>query len=311
MTIAVGDILAGIFSTTLTLSPFYLFAGMGEIVSEQSGVANMGLEGIMLMSLMSTLIVDYITGNPWIALLVAVGVAGVVGAFFGLAAIRVRMDQIASGLAIYLIGLGLSFVFFTTAYPSGLTPNYIALPPILENWNTIPYLGVVLLKQNILAYVSIIFVVATAFFLSRTSLGLRVRAVGENPKAADNMGVNVNKVRFLATLFGALMFGISGSYFAGNFVPGFQFDVIAGRGFIVLAMIYFANWKPYRALFAALSFNLVYAAQNEYVSLSGSGVASVSTLFNMLPYVFLLALIPIFGRKARVPKFLLKPYRKG
>jgi simple sugar transport system permease protein len=311
MSIALSDILIGVFSTTLQLSPFYLFAGMGEIVSEKSGVANLGLEGIMLMSLMTSFIVDYTTGNPWIALLAAVGIAGVIGAFFAFTAIQMRVDQIASGLSIYLVGLGLSFVIFTTVYPSGLTPNYVNLPSLFADWNTVPYVGIIFLKQNVLAYVSLVLVVATAFFLSRTSLGLRVRAVGENPKAADNMGVNVGKVRFLATLFGALMFGISGFYFAGNFVPGFQTDVIAGRGFIVLAMIYFANWKPYRTLFAALSFNIVYAAQNEYVTLSGFGVASVSTLFNMLPYVFLLALIPVFGRKARVPKFLLKPYRKG
>jgi len=311
MTVALSDILIGVFSTTLTLSPFYLFAGMGEIVSEQSGVANMGLEGIMLMSLVATFIADYMTGNPWIALLAALAVAAVVGALFALAAIRLRMDQIASGLAIYLLGLGLSFVIFNVVYPSGLTPNYVALPPIIPNWNTVSYVGIIFLKQNVLTYASIVLVVLTAFFLSRTSLGLRVRAVGENPKAADNMGVNVNKVRFLATLFGALMFGVSGFYFAGNIVPGFQTDVIAGNGFIVLAMIYFANWKPYRMLFAAFSFNIVYAAQSEYVSLSGSGMASVSTLFNMLPYIFLLALIPVFGRKARAPKFLLKPYRKG
>ena len=311
MSFPLSDVIVGILSTTLQLSPFYLFAGMGEIVSEQAGVANMGLEGIMLLSLMTTFIVDYATGNPWVALLAAICVAGVFGCFFAFTAIRLRMDQIASGLAIYLVGLGLSFVIFNTVYPSGLTPNYIPLPSLLTNWNTVPYVGTIFLKQDVMVYVSLVLVLVTAFFLTRTSLGLRVRAVGENPKAADNMGVNVNKVRFLAVIFGALMFGVSGFYFAGNFVPGFQTDVIAGRGFIVLAMIYFANWKPYRALFAALSFNLVYALQNEYVSLSGFGVASVTTLFNMLPYVFLLALIPVFGRKARVPKFLLKPYRKG
>ena len=296
MTFALSDVITGILSTTIQLSPFYVFAGMGEIVSEQSGVANMGLEGIMLISLVVTFITDYITGNAWVAMLAAIGVAGLIGAFFAFTAIRMRVDQIASGLAIYLFGLGISFVIFNTTYPSGLTPNYVGLPPLIANWNTVPYVGTILLKQNVMAYVSLVFVVATALFLSRTSLGLRVRAVGENPKAADNMGVNVDKVRFLATLFGALMFGLSGFYFAGNFVPGFQTDIIAGRGFIVLAMIYFANWKPYRTLFAALSFNIVYAAQSEYVALSGSGVASLSTLFNMLPYVFLLVLIPIFGR---------------
>jgi len=300
-----------VLSTTLTLSPFYVFAGMGEIVSEKSGVANMGLEGIMLMSLVTTFLTYYATGNVWIALFVAVGAAGLIGVVFAFFALKVRMDQIALGLAIYLFGLGFSFVLFNTAYPSGLTPNYPGLPPIFASWGTVPYFGTIFLKQDILAYISIVLVFLTALFLNRTSLGLRVRAVGENPKAADNMGVNVNKVRFLSILFGALMFGFAGSYFAGNFTPGFQTNIIAGRGFIVLAMIYFANWKPYPTLFAALSFNLVYALQNEYISIAGSTVASVSTLFNMLPYVFLLALIPVFGRKARAPKFLLKAYRKG
>jgi len=300
-----------VLSTTFTLSPFYLFAGMGEIVSEKSGVANMGLEGIMLMSLVTTFIIDYETGNPWIALFAAMGAAGLIGVVFAFFAIRIRLDQIALGLAIYLFGLGFSLILFNASYPSGLTPNYVGLPPIFSGWGTVPAIGTILLKQNVLAYFSIVLVVVTALFLNRTSLGLRVLAVGENPKAADNMGVNVAKVRFLAILFGALMFGIAGFYFAGNFVPAFQTNIIAGRGFIVLAMIYFANWKPYRTLFAAFSFNLVYALQNEYISIAGSTVASVSTLFNMLPYVFLLALIPVFGRKARAPKFLLKAYRKG
>jgi len=311
LTVNLSDVAIAVLSTTLTLSPFYLFAGMGEIVSEKSGVANMGLEGIMLMSLVTTFIVDYATGNPWIALFAAIGIAGLIGAVFAFFAIQVRLDQIALGLAIYLFGLGFSLIVFNAAYPTGIFPNFISLPPIFSGWGTVPVIGVILLEQNVLVYLSIVLVVMTALFLNRTSLGLRVRAVGENPKAADNMGVNVPKVRFLATLFGALMFGVAGSYFAGNFVPGFQTNIIAGRGFIVLAMIYFGNWKPYRVLFAALSFNMVYALQNEYISISGSSVASVSTLFNMLPYVFLLALIPVFGRKARAPKFLLKPYKKG
>jgi simple sugar transport system permease protein len=311
LTVPLTDIATAVLATTVQLSPFYLFAGMGEIVSEKSGVANMGLEGIMLVSLVVTFMIDYATGNPWIALVVAAGSAGLIGLVFAFFALQVRMDQIALGLAIYLFGLGFSFVLFNTAYPSGLTPNYVALPPIYSGWGGVPIVGTIFLKQDVMAYVSIVLVVLTAIFLNRTSLGLRVRAVGENPKASDNMGVNVIKVRFLAILFGALMFGVAGSYFAGNFVPGFQTNIIAGRGFIVLAMIYFANWKPYSTLFAALSFNLVYALQNEYISIAGSSVASVTTLFNMLPYVFLLALIPVFGRKARAPKFLLKPYRKG
>ncbi len=120
MTIALTDVAIAVLSTTLALSPFYLFAGMGEIVSEKSGVANMGLEGIMLMSLVITFIVDYVTGNPWVALFAAIGIAGVMGAVFAFFAIQVRLDQIALGLAIYLFGLGFSLIVFNIAYPSGL-----------------------------------------------------------------------------------------------------------------------------------------------------------------------------------------------
>ena len=123
MTVALTDVVTAVLSTTLQLSPFYLFAGMGEIVSEKSGVANLGLEGIMLMSLVTTFIVDFATGNPWIALLAAMGAAGVLGVVFGFFAIRVRLDQIAVGLAIYLFGLGFSFVVWNIVYPSGLTPG--------------------------------------------------------------------------------------------------------------------------------------------------------------------------------------------
>ena len=140
--IPLSDIVTAVLSTTLALSPFYLFAGMGEIVSEKSGVANMGLEGIMLMSLVITFLVDYATGNPWIALFAALGTAGVMGAVFAFFALQVRLDQIALGLAIYLSGLGLSFVIFNTLYPTGLTPNYVGLPPIFAGWYVVPIVGI-------------------------------------------------------------------------------------------------------------------------------------------------------------------------
>lgn len=309
MSVLLTDVAIGIFSTTLSLSPFYIFAGMGEIVAEKSGVANMGIEGIMLMSLFTTIAVDLITGNPWLGILAALGVAGIIGAFFAYMVVQLRLDQIVFGLAIYLFGLGMSFVIANTFHSSAVPVNIprIHIPVISD----IPVLGPILFQQNILVYFSLLFVVIIVYFLDRTSLGLRVRAVGENPKAADNMGVNVLKVRFLATLFGSMLAGLAGSYFFVAFLQSFQFDIILGRGFIVLAMVYFANWKPYRMLFAALAFNIVYELQSEYVAIASTAIAGSSQLFNMLPYVFLLALIPVLGGRARAPKFLLKPYRKG
>ena len=309
MTVLLSDVIIGIFSTTLTLSPLYLFAGLGEIVAEKSGVADMGIEGIMLMSLFTTYAVDLVTGNPWLGILAALGVAGLIGAFFAYFAVGMRLDQIVLGLAIYLFGLGMSFVLANSFHSSSRPVN---IPRIyIPYLSTIPVVGPILFRQNILVYFALVLVVLVSYFLERTSFGLRVRAVGENPKAADNMGVNVRKVKFLAALFGAILAGLAGAYFFVGFLQGFQFDIIGGRGFVALAIIYFANWGPYKTLFGALSFNAVYAAQSEFVAISSTAIAGSAQLFNMLPYVFLLALIPIFGRKARPPKFLLKPYRKG
>ncbi len=315
MAILLTDVLTGIFTTMMALSPFYLFSGLGEIVAEKSGVVNLGIEGIALMSLLVTFMVDYATGNPWLAMLGALAMAAAIGAVFAFFSVQMRLGQIVLGLAIYLFGLGMSFVLYNAVYlcqTCSLPPQFVNIPRIyIPYLSAIPIVGPALFQQNILAYFSLALVVIIAYFLGRTSLGLRVRAVGENPKAADNMGVNVPKVRFLATLLGAILAGLAGFYFSTAFVQSFQFDIIAGRGFVALAIIYLANWGPYKTLFAALSFNAVYAAQSEVVSTSSIALAGSSQLFNMLPYIYLLALIPILGRRARPPKFLMKPYRKG
>ncbi len=299
----------GILLTTLARTPFYLFAGLGEIIAEKSGVVNLGIEGIALLSLLTTFVVDFATGNPWLALLAALAVAGLVGLIFAFLAVQMGLGQIVLGLAIYLFGLGMSYSIYEALYQCATcssAPSFVNLPPVhIPGLNDIPY------HINILTYLSFALVPIVAYFLSRTSFGLRIRAVGENPKAADNMGVNVNKVRFLAALVGAIFAGLAGAYFGFSFVQAFIYDRIGGLGFIALAMIYLANWGPYKTLFAAVTFNIVYAVQTEIVLTSPVYAGGTSTLFNMLPYIYLLALIPILGRKARPPKFLMKPYKKG
>ncbi len=300
----------GVAFTTLARTPFYLFAGLGEIVAEKSGVVNLGIEGIALMSLLTTFVVDYGTGNPWLALMAALAIAGLFGVVFALLAVYMGVDQIVLGLAIYLLGLGVSYNIYESLYlclSCSAAPQFVNLPPV-----HIPGLSDISYNINVLTYIAIALVPIVAYFLSRTSFGLRVRAVGENPKAADNMGVNVNKVRFLAAVVGAVLSGVAGAYFAFSFQQSFNYDKIGGLGFVALAMIYLANWGPYKTLFAAVTFNLVYAIQTEIVSISPVyGGGGTSTLFSLIPYIYLIALIPILGRSARPPKFLLKPYKKG
>ena len=310
MTTALSDIAVAVLFQAFAYSPLYLFAGMGEIIGEKSGVVNLGIEGIMLASALTMYITDLFLGSPWPAMLAALAVAGVVGAVFAYLAVNMRLEQIVLGLAIYFFFLGItSQIYSTTTIPTTAFANlggiYI---PVLSD---IPILGKALFQQNIFFYFSIVLVVAVSYFLQRTTLGLRVRAVGENPKAADNMGVNVQKVRFLAVFVGSLLMGLAGIYFILVFLQSFQYDLLLGKGFIVLAMIYLANWGPYRTLFAAVSFNIVAVGASEYINLSPTAIGGSSALFVMIPFVYLLALIPIMGRGARPPKFLMKPYRKG
>jgi ABC-type uncharacterized transport system permease subunit len=309
MTTALADVVVAVLFQALSFSPLYLFAGLGEIISEKSGVVNLGIEGVMLISAFTMYALDLLTGNPWLSILAALAVAGLVGAFFAYLTVNMRLEQIVLGLAIYFFFLGLSSqiasrIPFSNAF-TRIQGIYI---PYLSD---VPIIGKVLFQQNVFFYFSLVLVVAVAFFLQRTSLGLRVRAVGENPKAADNMGVNVQKVRFLAVLTGAVLMGLAGAYFEIAFVQSFQYDALAGKGFIALAMIYLANWGPYKTLFAAVSFNIVGVSASEYINLSSIAIGGASAIAVMVPFVYLLALIPIFGRGARPPRYLLKPYQKG
>lgn len=310
MTTDLVVVVTGVLFQALAFSPLYLFAGLGEIIGEKSGVVNLGIEGIMLMSVLTMYMVDIIAGSPWVGILAALAIAGLVGALFAYLTVQLRLEQIVLGLAIYFFALGItSQVYNTTTLPQTTFNNIGGIyVPLLSD---IPVAGKVLFQQNILFYLSLVMVVAVSFFLRRTSFGLRVRAVGENPKAADNMGVNVQRVRFLAVLAGAILMGLAGAYFEVGFLQSFNYDVLAGKGFIVLAIIYLSNWGPYKMLFAVISFNIVGVAASTYVNLASTAFGGASALYVMIQFVYLLALIPIMGRSAKPPKYLLKAYRKG
>ena len=314
MSVAFSDVVIGVFYATFSLSPLILFACMGEIIAEKSGVADLGIEGIMLMSAFVTFAIDILARSPWLGILAGLSVGVAMGAFYGYLAIGVYLDQIASGLSLYLFGLGFSYVLFVVLSNkyAGTFPNFINIGTIyIPGLSALPIIGRVLFQQNILVYAALALVPCTAYFLKRTRIGLQIRAVGENPRAADTMGINVKRVRFEAILIGTFLAALAGAYFEIGYLQTFQFDIIMGRGFVALVMVYFSNWNPYKALVAALGFEAVNATQTEIVSLAGPSLQLSSTLFNILPYVFVLALIPIMGRHARAPKYMLVPYKKS
>ena len=315
---AVGAILTKDFVVSIVFQAFFLlplllYASLGEIVAEKSGVVNLGIEGLMLMAAFSSFTLDYATKSPWLGIVASIGVVALLGLVFSFVTVTLKVDQIVAGLGMYLFGLGFSGILYTIFVggsgggASGVSTIGKVRIPFLSD---IPYVGPILFEQNVLVYLSLLMVPAISYLLSRTALGLRIRAVGENPKAADTMGINVARTRYLATMVGAILAGLSGAYLSVGDTGSFQFGYTLGRGFVALAMVYLANWNPYKAFLAIFVYGFVDSAQSAIV-INTPSLAESSYLLALLPYIFVLALIPVFGRKARAPKYLTVPYKKG
>jgi simple sugar transport system permease protein len=299
---------------TLKLVPAILFAALGELITEKSGVLNLGVEGLMLMAAFTAFDVTFLTepwlGSlaPWVGLAAGVAVSATLGLVFSVFAINLRANQVVIGLGLWLFGLGLSDTLFREFF--GQTP--VSIPIIrgvdIPLLSSIPYVGRFLFGQNPLVYVSIALIPIVAFFLNKTSFGVRIRAAGEHPRAAETMGVDVYRIRYLAVLIGAALVGVGGAYFTIVLLSTFILNITFGRGFIALAMIYFGKWNPYRLFIPLIIFSFVDSLQ---LGLQGIGVPIKYFFLNMFPYLTIVALIPILGRRAEAPAALMEPYRKG
>jgi ABC-type uncharacterized transport system permease subunit len=294
---------------TLKLLPAILLAALGELVAEKSGVLNLGVEGLMLMGAFVAFDATYITGSPIIGVVAAVLFSLGLGAVFSFFAINLRTNQVVIGLGLWLFGLGLSDTLFRATYAVGITPTI----PIIGDMHipflsTLPVIGRVIFQQNPIVYISIALIPVVDVFLNRTRLGTKVRAVGENPRAAETMGVDVYKIRYIAVLIGAAFAGAGGAYYTTTLLGTFILNITFGRGFIALALIYFAKWKPYRIFIPLMIFSFVDSLQ---LAAQGVGIPVKYFFLNMIPYITIVALIPILGRGAVAPASLMEPYKKG
>lgn len=284
-------------------SPTILFASMGELITEKSGILNLGVEGLMLVGAFTSFTVAFFTGDIWLGAAAAILAAVAVGLLFAFLSINLRINQVVAGLAIWLFSLGLTAV---------LLLNYFFIPAKFPfGVPSIHTLDAVLLGQNVLVFVAFLLVPATSYFLSRTSLGLRIRAVGENPRAADSMGINVYRMRYIATLIGAASAGLAGAYFTiglnGTFTTSGG-GITRGLGFIAIAFIYFARWNPYRVLMPLFVYEFVISLSRQ---LQFVGLTRLYYFLDMFPYIAIVALIPLLGRRAIGPDALMQPYQKG
>jgi simple sugar transport system permease protein len=290
------------FATPLTLG------ALGGIVSERSGVNNVGLEGMMLMGAFFGIFGADLLDSWFLGLLVGMAAGGALALVHAFFAIQLRADQVVSGMALNFLALGITGYVFLDHYGDQGTPDNIPRVPdvSIPGVKDIGFVGDAIGKANLLTWLALIGVVVLALFLFRTPGGLRLRSVGEHPRAAETVGISVPRTRYLAVTASGMLAAMGGAYLSIAFVGSFNQGMTAGRGFIALAAVIFGNWRPYGALAAALLFGFSSALAQRLPAFSPSS----AVLFQALPYVLtLIAVAGVIGR-SRPPAAVGQPYVK-
>lgn len=295
-----------IAKVTLTSSMAVLYATIGEIYAERAGVLNLGVEGMMLMGALSGFATTCLTQSLWLGVLAAMLVGALFALLHGIFAITLKVNQVVSGLALTLFGIGLSnFLGRPLIGKVSLKFEPSSLAPL----NGIPYLGDLLFTHHALVYVAYLLVPLASFHLYRTRYGLELRAVGENPAAADTVGVGVLRIRYLYTMAGGALAGLGGAYLSLAYTPGWKEQMTGGQGWIAIALVIFATWDPVRATLGALLFGFINAFQ---FYCQAAGVSLVpGYVLRMLPYLFTIAVLVIITRWGAARKRVGAPAALG
>ncbi len=299
--------LVAIIAGTLGAGTPLVYAALGELVTERAGVLNLGVEGMMLMGAVTAFIVAALTGSTTLAILAAAAVGMLMAGLFAVLTLSLMANQVATGLALTLFGMGLS-AFVGREFAALVVEAPPELPiPVLSS---IPILGPTLFSQDIMVYLSLVLFAAIAWFLGKTRAGLMLRAIGESPESAHVQGFPVMTVRYLATLFGGAMSGVGGAYLAVIYTPMWVEAMTAGRGWIALALVVFATWRPARVLVGAYLFGGVTILQLHGQAL---GLSFPSQLMAMLPYLATIAVLVLISRdpnriRLNAPASLGKPF---
>jgi simple sugar transport system permease protein len=300
---------AGLVAATITYATPLGYAAIGGIFSERSGVVNIGLEGMMLMGAFFG-IWGADKGGSWVVgLAVAMLSGGAIALMHAFFSIHLRADQIVSGTAVNFLALGITGYLFIDVYGNNGTPATISTVPSISipGIRSLPGIGTVFGDMNLMVWLLFALLILTQVVLFRTPLGLRLRSVGEHPKAADTVGIPVYRVRYLAVVLSGMLAALGGAYLSIAFGASFTQDMTNGRGFIALAAVIFGKWRPYGAFGACLLFGFASALADGLQTNANVSVNLLSTL----PYVFtLVALVGLIGR-SRPPAASGIPYVKG
>lgn len=300
-------VLTGMINTMLTLATPLLFAALGETFSQNSGVVNLGVDGVMLMSAFAAWYVVLTWGNLWLGLIVAMVIGLAMGLIMSFVSVTMKAEQGVSGIGLQMFGLGMSSLLFKVMV--GTVRTVQGFPrleiPILS---TIPVIGPMLFNNTILVYIAFGLVPVSWYILERTTIGLTIKSVGQNPAAADSRGINVDLVRYGSVCFGSILAGMAGASLSISISNLFQDNLTAGQGFIAVALVYFGGWTPVGVMFGALLFSVANSMQ---LWLQVLGVNISASFANMLPYILTIVALTVTVSRGRAPAALNKPFLRG
>jgi len=308
-------LITSILAVTIRAGTSLVYATIGEIYTERSGILNLGVEGMMLAGAVMGFAAAYHTGSAWAGVAVAMLVGGLLALIHAFLTITLRADQVVSGLALTIFGSGLASFLGQRLGPAGqplvgLTgPRFRRVP--IPGLSDLPSVGSALFNQDILVYVMYLFVPLAAFYLYKTRAGLNLRAVGENPRTADAMGVNVTRLRYLYTVAGGMLVGLGGAHLSLAYTPGWTENLTGGRGWIAIALVIFATWSPLRAVVGAILFGGINAVQ---FRMQAAGTTIPAAFLGMLPYIFTIVVLVMitwwetFRKRVGAPAALGIPY---
>lgn len=302
-----ATVLISVLAATIRIATPILLAALGELVAEHAGVYNMGIEGTMLIGAFVAYLVAATSGSLWLGLAAAALAGTLTSLLFAFLVITLRIEQIVTGLAINLLGSGLTVFWLRAAFADAAQTPTIPLFEVmpLPGLADIPYLGPILFQQKLLTYLALLAVPAVWFFLYRTRPGLDLRCCGENPKALDIKGLNVAARQYGAVAFGGLMAGMGGAFLtlanSARFVP----EITAGRGWLAIVIVIAGMWRPVPVLLATLAFSFLDALQ---LQIQGIGIRIPYQLLLAMPYVVAILALALRRRHSGAPARLGIPY---
>jgi len=299
---------SALFASMLRFATPLIFGALGGMFSERSGVVNVGLEGMMLMGAFFGIMAADKLDSWFLGLLVGIASGGAMALLHAIWSVHLRADQIISGFAINFLALGLTGYLFIDIYGQEGTPTDIpSIPNVrLSFLDGVPFFGDIFGNLNLMIWVALILIPLSWLVLFKTPLGLRIRAVGEHPRAADTVGIDVYRIRYGAVIASGMLAAAGGAYLSIGFVNSFNENMTAGRGFIALAAVIFGNWRPFGAAAACLLFGFSSALAQRLPEYSDSA----AVLFQALPYVLtLIAVAGVIGRSIP-PAAVGRPYKK-